>query len=581
MTDTNLNLLEKYILSENKDDFITKMLISGTDDYYFYYLMNSFHKNGARFEAEDEQKIGHLLKSQDQRVKKVRFRYYLQKYLNAKESSAESKAALSQINKEFFGFNFEFVSDVQVSKQLVTGAKQLSDSLDESLTLPETYLSQAYKDDDIFRLLSPAVLRKADVALLLQSGTTATNTFLSAVGEDLAAVDGIADFLVSHHKLQNVEGRFIEFDKKLFPKLTVQQLEQISTALPTLFTNMHFVGELFLKKFGLELSRLGQRFFGQFDETSTKLEQQEKLKEVLHWLEKLPHKFESFQEDVVYELLHLAIETNRFDFELFIRYLKSPHAPLACSSKAVQEEAARRHREGYWEAVHEFERARWLENEQVVELFLERYFLLHQKPEDCKPLLPFLEEEYLRRKLHETLLVAGRSVENVTEMLGADYLEQVKTRKLMTILKSNKNYFLHGEEVALRLEIKNVSSLTVKVFEFSGENYYLKTLTELSSAINLEGLVASETQAFHFDEPPILKFEKLFRFKRIAEQRQGVFIVEFIGGGLTSRAIVRKGGLTTKEECTIAGLAVQILDERFERCNGPKTGIWIQGKFYK
>lgn len=68
--------------------------------------------------------------------------------------------------------------------------------------------------------------------------------------------------------------------------------------------------------------------------------------------------------------------------------------------------------------------------------------------------------------------------------------------KLITICKYNKNYFKHGEEVKLFVEIKNVSKITVKIFEFCSENYYLKQKKEIDKSINLDGLIATEEIVF-------------------------------------------------------------------------------------
>jgi len=34
-----------------------------------------------------------------------------------------------------------------------------------------------------------------------------------------------------------------------------------------------------------------------------------------------------------------------------------------------------------------------------------------------------------------------------------------------------------------------------------------------------------------------------FKFEKLAKIERGIFIIEFIGNGITSRAIIRKGGL--------------------------------------
>ena len=44
----------------------------------------------------------------------------------------------------------------------------------------------------------------------------------------------------------------------------------------------------------------------------------------------------------------------------------------------------------------------------------------------------------------------------------------------------------------LNVELKNIPYLTIKIFEFCTENFYLKNSKEIDDSINLDGLIASE-----------------------------------------------------------------------------------------
>lgn len=68
--------------------------------------------------------------------------------------------------------------------------------------------------------------------------------------------------------------------------------------------------------------------------------------------------------------------------------------------------------------------------------------------------------------------------------------------RLITFCSYNKDYFKHGEDVKLFVEIKNISKITVKIFEFCSENYYLKNFKEIDKSINLDGLIATEETVF-------------------------------------------------------------------------------------
>lgn len=86
---------------------------------------------------------------------------------------------------------------------------------------------------------------------------------------------------------------------------------------------------------------------------------------------------------------------------------------------------------------------------------------------------------------------------------------------------------------------------------------------------------------FTFDHAPIVKTTKEFKFEKISGKKQGIFIIEFIGAGLSSRAIVKKGKLVVREKLTLAGHVFQILDENMTVCKGEKTGMWVSNRFHK
>lgn len=90
------------------------------------------------------------------------------------------------------------------------------------------------------------------------------------------------------------------------------------------------------------------------------------------------------------------------------------------------------------------------------------------------------------------------------------------------------------------------------VYELDMQNYYVKNLSELNEEIRLDGLIPTHSERFVYTEPPVRVVTREFTFDRLREQR-GVFIVEFIGGGLISRAVLRLGKIFLREKATVAG----------------------------
>ena len=130
------------------------------------------------------------------------------------------------------------------------------------------------------------------------------------------------------------------------------------------------------------------------------------------------------------------------------------------------------------------------------------------------------------------------------------------------------------------MNVKNVTKLLVKVFEINLDNYYRKNMSPFKTDINLDGLIAKFEQEYQYnDKPANLKHLEEFTFNQFNGQR-GLWVVEFVGNGTSSRAVVQKGNLTYIQKVTIAGHFLYILNEKREICKGKHTGVFYDNKFY-
>lgn len=72
----------------------------------------------------------------------------------------------------------------------------------------------------------------------------------------------------------------------------------------------------------------------------------------MKWTHNLHAKFTSFYQQLHYELLVLGYETNDFNFELFIEYLKNPMARVTGYNRANNERIGNRNMDSFWLTVH-------------------------------------------------------------------------------------------------------------------------------------------------------------------------------------------------------------------------------------
>lgn len=200
--------------------------------------------------------------------------------------------------------------------------------------------------------------------------------------------------------------------------------------------------------------------------------------------------------------------------------------------------------------------------------------LLHEAPND-EIYRPWLRDDFLRRLFAEAKIVHGiGDPQQWAPLLSPDDYRRLKERVDIEFAPDNPDVF--GAEAAVRLRafVKNVPVLIVKVYEINTFNYYRETGQPLNLALNLDGLVASSERRVQYSETPERRVARTFEFPEL--KRRGAYVVELIGNGKSSRALVQKGRLGVLQEVTAAGHAFTVLDEASRRL--PDARAWLGGR---
>src|SRR5207245_11402273 len=173
---------------------------------------------------------------------------------------------------------------------------------------------------------------------------------------------------------------------------------------------------------------------------------------------------------------------------------------------------------------------------------------------------PFINDVYLHHLFAEVESENGlRDAEQWASQLPPELFRQLKDRIDIDFASTNKTNFGADEPRRLDLFIKNVPSLLVKVFEVNTFNFYRFQQREVDTDINLDGLVANAEQTHAYAEPPLRRVARRFEFPQL--NRPGVYVIDFIGAGKSSRALVRKGRLRPLVATGTAGQVVTIFDD--------------------
>ena len=213
-------------------------------------------------------------------------------------------------------------------------------------------------------------------------------------------------------------------------------------------------------------------------------------------------------------------------------------------------------------------------DEELVRAYL-KHFLVDA--ESTREFEPFILQDYLNNVLAEVKVENGLGdAERWASLLPPEAFKALRERIDIDFAPTNKTEFAVDEPVVLDLFVKNVPSLMVKVFEVNTGNFYRTNLREIDTDINLDGLVANEEKTHSYDESPLRRMARKFEFKL---DKPGVYVIDFIGGGKSSRALIRKGRLQSLVTTTPGGQAVTVLDEKNRKASD--ATVWLSGKEYK
>lgn len=153
---------------------------------------------------------------------------------------------------------------------------------------------------------------------------------------------------------------------------------------------------------------------------------------------------------------------------------------------------------------------------------------------------------------------------------------QLRDRIDIDFAPTNKVDFAADEPVKLDAFVKNVPTLLVKVFEVNAANYYRTRQKEVDTDLNLDGLVPNAEQTHKYADSPLRRVGRTFELPQLT--KPGVYVIDFIGGGKNSRALVRKGRLRPLVTTGSAGQNVLVVDEANKPV--PNAVVWLGGVDY-
>ncbi|MEM7393267.1 MAG: hypothetical protein AAF492_13065, partial [Verrucomicrobiota bacterium] len=530
-------------LAENRADAL-KELIPGTTDYYFFHGLH-YQTMGER------EKFDAVMKQFFKRHgRTVRYQELLnrQALLDVEQ---DPEASLETIRKTL-GLTFDH------QRRSEYPDVELPHRLDPKLISEETLKTRAFREHE--GLDGFGFAHRGPWSFTLEELNDVRRRELLLRCRD-PYFSGLADFIVSELKKKDAPPFA---DLPVREKLFLKQLDELMEKLPRLRNDPEFV-ELYIKKLNHKYGAW------RHDDPA----------DYIRWLDRLEAftstlqpRHNSLKAVVLIERIDFDWDRDVVDEERVIRYLKLPRkAPWVAP--------------GYLKPFPDRERVD--PDMTFGSLFpvgndenLVMNILTHLagEAEDYTAFRvheTYVHEPWLKRVFASARILHGRGdPETWASMLTPGEYSALRDRVEIRFRRDGRHVGPR-DAVELEMEIKNVPELTVKVFELNPWNYYRDHGQPVNFALDLDGMTAAWEERRTYTEPPFRRMSRTFAFPQL--KQRGMYIIEFIGNGISSRTLIEKGHLFYLEKITPAGQVITVIDEDHRRLKD--TMAWAGGRAFE
>ncbi|MFO1031521.1 MAG: hypothetical protein U1F60_10600 [Planctomycetota bacterium] len=452
--------------------------------------------------------------------------------------------------------------------------ERLRPNLDHQPVIPGTPSSLPTRLDP--QLLAPAAIRARGLQTAPESvGGFRPEALVDLVGSELTPaqrrsllqslprvdVPGLVDVVLQDLREPDSGG----FGSLPIHRLLLRdQLEACAQAMPELLANDGFV----------RAALAHRRPNSDEDVATDAVARAAYLDRLWQFARRLPPAMQSVQANVLFHRLQHDLGQGTVDRERLLAYLQLPR-PFGYVRQTLLEQAQRT--VGLVDVG-----TSWLgdlgaigDDEAVVRASLEALFATSDDP---RSFAPFLDADWLRRVFAETKLLLGQGdAAQWTAQLGdPSYVEALRSRVELGFAPTQQRTFGGDEAVSLVVDTKNVATLLVQVFAIDADRYLRDGTGEVPLDLPLDGVSPTHANTLRFPEPALQRVRRTLPLPELAGP--GTWIVELVGNGVRSRALIRKGSLSAVSRVTSAGHEFTVFDE--QRTQRKDAVVWFGGREY-
>jgi hypothetical protein len=292
----------------------------------------------------------------------------------------------------------------------------------------------------------------------------------------------------------------------------------------------------------------------------------------------LPPGFNSLKASVLYRRLDHDRRLGTYNADRFAEYLKLPRQTPYAAPKWLER---LRGADTMWTDLNASfgEAGLTFPPIQNDEPLVRDYFLHLFAADQAKTWEAYVEwvrDTWLKPVFAEAMIVNGiGDSEKWASLLSPAAYQQLKERVDLDFALENPQFHAPADEVSVDVFVKNSPKLIVKVYELNALNYFLTHKRQLNTDLPLDGLVANAETTHAYDDSPFRRVRRTYKFPEL-KGRRGAWVAEFIGGGRSSRALIRKGQWHLIQQTGPGGDLLTVVDEAYAPVKD--AAIWLDGR---
>lgn len=537
-----IGFLEDFSIGGNRAHALTQ-LVPGTEAYYYYHCLHL--QNTGDYAGVEKMLAPWIGKYKvTALVREIKLRQALLTYNN-------NPAASLKYLQTHLGLGFNHQRDI-ANRQ-----NSYPSTLDPSLLEYQRLLNIAFSRHTNLQGLEQRALYGLDATSL--NDTRRRHLLQRLTHPDFP---NLAKLIVADTKVDRFSG-FGSYN--IHKQLLLSQLEECIALAPELLNQSNFVN--------IYISKLHPSNDLQWSQdTAAHIAYLDRL---WNFVVKLAPVHNSLKAHVLYRRLVLDRSQGVYDAQRFMTYLKLPRNAFYVNQQYIKD--ANRNR--YLVNLNADYSAITLlpvvgQDEPLIRSYLDHFFV---ESADYKSYSSYLQDIYLKEVFAESKITHGVGNPNQwSPLLSAAKYQALRERIDLDFAYTSPTTYTVDAKVSLNVDVKNVEKLIVKIYELNAENFYRQQLQAISTSINLDGLVPNYERSLEYSVAPLIRVRHKFDFPEL--NKAGVYVVDFIGNGTSSRALIIKGRLDFIVRTTTAGQMFQVIDSKKEIVKASE--LWVGGAHY-